>query len=66
MSTHGLCKRSGIFGLLLAGGLCYTVGVRFYRWHRLRYHHAVWHLFVLGGIICHFLAVMLYLLPARS
>ena len=49
--------------LLLAGGLCYTVGVVFYQWHRLRYHHAVWHGFVLGGSTCHYLAVLLFLLP---
>jgi len=49
--------------LLLAGGLCYTVGVVFYLWHRLRYHHAVWHTFVLGGSTCHYLAVLLFLLP---
>ncbi|MFP5248208.1 MAG: PAQR family membrane homeostasis protein TrhA, partial [Acidobacteriota bacterium] len=52
--------------LLLAGGLSYTVGVAFYRWHRLRYHHAVWHTFVLTGSACHFLAVLLFLLPGRS
>jgi hemolysin III len=49
--------------LLLAGGLCYTVGVIFYAWRQLRYHHAVWHTFVLGGSTCHFLAVLLFLLP---
>jgi hemolysin III len=49
--------------LLLAGGLCYTVGVIFYLWQRLRYHHAVWHAFVLGGSACHYLAVLLFLLP---
>jgi hemolysin III len=54
---------AGGLWLLLAGGLCYTVGVVFYRWHRLRYHHAVWHTFVLGGSTCHFLAVLLFLLP---
>jgi hemolysin III len=52
--------------LLLAGGLCYTIGVAFYRWHRLRYHHAVWHTFVLGGSTCHYLAVLLFLLPQAS
>lgn len=52
--------------LLLAGGLSYTVGVVFYRWHRLRYHHAVWHTFVLGGSTCHFLAVLLFLLPRAA
>lgn len=49
--------------LLLAGGLCYTFGTVFYMWHRLRYHHAVWHAFVLGGSTCHYLAVLLFLLP---
>jgi hemolysin III len=49
--------------LLLAGGLCYTSGVVFYRLHRLRYHHAVWHAFVLGGSACHYLGVLLFLLP---
>lgn len=49
--------------LLFAGGLSYTVGVIFYLWRRLRYHHAVWHGFVLGGSTCHYLAVLLFLLP---
>jgi hemolysin III len=49
--------------LLLAGGLCYTLGIVFYLWQQLRYHHAVWHTFVLGGSTCHFLAVLLFLLP---
>lgn len=49
--------------LLLAGGLCYTFGVVFYYWRRLRYHHAVWHTFVLGGSTCHYLAVLIFLLP---
>ena len=52
--------------LLLAGGLCYTVGVVFFLWQRLRYHHAVWHTFVLGGSTCHFLAVLLFLLPQTT
>lgn len=52
--------------LLLAGGLCYTTGVVFFLWHRLRYHHAVWHMFVLGGSACHFLAVFLFLLPRAT
>jgi hemolysin III len=52
--------------LLLAGGICYSCGVIFYLWRRLRYHHAVWHTFVLGGSTCHFLAVLLFLLPRAS
>jgi len=48
--------------LLLAGGIFYTLGVIFYVWRR-PFHHAVWHLFVLGGSFCHFLAVFLYVIP---
>ncbi|MGJ5814006.1 PAQR family membrane homeostasis protein TrhA [Paludibaculum fermentans] len=47
---------------LLAGGLAYTLGVVFYTWRR-KYAHAVWHLFVLAGSACHFVAVWLYVLP---
>lgn len=50
--------------LLAAGGVAYTLGVVFYVWRRLRYHHAVWHAFVLGGSICHFFAVYHYVLPS--
>ena len=57
---------AGGLWLLLAGGLCYTVGTLFYRWHSLRYHHAYWHTFVLAGSTCHFLAVLLFLLPSGS
>ena len=60
MITH--VPHGGLW-LLLAGGLCYTFGVIFYLWRRLRYHHAVWHGFVLGGSTCHYLAVLLFLLP---
>jgi hemolysin III len=49
---------------LAAGGLLYTVGVVFYAWERLRYGHVVWHLFVLGGSACHFVAVLRYAGPA--
>jgi hemolysin III len=43
---------------LITGGVVYTVGVVFYAWHKLPYNHAIWHLFVMGGSICHFFAVM--------
>lgn len=42
---------------IVIGGLLYTTGVIFYRWESLRYHHAIWHLFVLGGSLSHFTAV---------
>jgi hemolysin III len=43
---------------ILAGGLLYTAGTPFYAWKSKRYTHAVWHLFVLGGVACHFVAVL--------
>ena len=49
--------------LIVAGGLIYSIGVIFYSWKSLKHHHAVWHLFVLGGSICHFLAIAIYVLP---
>lgn len=48
--------------LLVAGGLAYTVGTFFYVMKRVPYFHAVWHVFVLAGSICHFLAVVLYVI----
>ncbi len=42
---------------LIAAGLAYTLGVVFYLWHKLQYHHAIWHVFVLTGTVTHFLAV---------
>lgn len=56
--------RGGIY-LLVAGGVSYTAGIIFYVWHKLRFHHAIWHAFVMGGSICHFLAVLLFLLPTQ-
>ncbi len=49
--------------LLLLGGLAYTSGVAFYLQKRLRYHHAIWHGFVLAGSILHFFAVLFYVIP---
>jgi hemolysin III len=45
---------------LVAGGLSYTLGVAFFAWSRLPFNHAIWHLFVLGGSVCHVLAVCLH------
>jgi hemolysin III len=51
---------AGLFWLI-AGGLLYTVGIVFYandeRW---RHAHGIWHLFVLAGTACHYMAVLLY------
>lgn len=49
--------------LLFLGGIAYTAGIGFYVSRRLPYHHAVWHLFVLGGSIFHFFAVLYYAIP---
>jgi len=49
--------------LILYGGACYTGGVIFYLWNRLKYHHAIWHIFVLSGSAFHFMAIYLYVLP---
>jgi hemolysin III len=48
---------------LAAGGLVYTAGVPFYVWKSRRYTHALWHLFVLGGVACHFAAVLSIVTP---
>ncbi|HEX3559277.1 MAG TPA: hemolysin III family protein [Pyrinomonadaceae bacterium] len=51
---------------VVAGGLAYTSGVAFFASERIRHGHAIWHLFVLGGSICHFFAVVLYVMPAKA
>lgn len=43
---------------LLIGGAFYSLGIIFYRWKKLPYGHAVWHLFVLGGSIFHYFSIM--------
>ena len=48
---------------LVGGGLSYTLGVIFYANKRIPYGHAIWHLFVLGGSICHFFAMLYYVTP---
>lgn len=45
------------------GGLFYTLGTVFYAWKSMKYHHAVWHLFVLGGSLCHVMAVLFFVIP---
>ena len=45
------------FYWIVAGGLFYTVGAYFYMKERMRFNHLIWHLFVLGGSIAHFIAV---------
>jgi len=47
---------------LVVGGLCYTGGAVFYGWKKLLFNHAIWHLFVLAGSICHFFSIFFYVL----
>lgn len=47
----------GTLGWLLAGGLIYTAGTLLYHLERVPYAHVVWHMFVLGGSVCHFVAI---------
>lgn len=57
------CLGIGGFSLVLGGGLLYTVGAVFFRLgKRIKYFHSIFHLFVLGGSICHALAVLFYVL----
>lgn len=54
---------AGAFRLLLAGGACYTLGAVFYLWEKLPFNHAVWHVWVLAGSACHWLAIFGYIVP---
>lgn len=51
------------FWLLIAGGLCFTVGAGFYAAKQVRYTHAIWHVFVAAGAACHCVLIGLYVLP---
>jgi hemolysin III len=46
--------------LIVAGGVAYTVGVVFYAANQIKFHHLVWHLFVIMGSACHVLAALWY------
>jgi len=51
------------FYWLAAGGIIYSVGVIFYVIdERMRHAHGIWHLFVMGGSACHFVAVLFYVI----
>jgi len=50
---------------LFAGGIFYTIGAILYSFKKLNYNHAVFHIFVLLGSFCHFMAVFFYVLPAK-
>ncbi len=61
-AVYPLVSSAGLL-LLLIGGLCYTIGVIFYAIRMFKFHHMIWHLCVIGGTICHFFMIYLYVLP---
>jgi hemolysin III len=58
LSPHG-------FYWLFGGGLFYSLGAAVYSLEKLRFHHALWHLFVVGGSTCHVLAVLFHVIPGK-
>lgn len=53
---------AGLFWWFLAGGLCYSLGTYFLCRDHRPYHHAIWHVFVIAGSVCHFVAIWQYCL----
>ena len=51
--------------MLMAGGVCYSLGVLFYVNKKMPYSHAIWHVFVLAGAVCHFISIFGFVLPDR-
>lgn len=49
---------TSLFLWIALGAVSYSVGVIFYAWKKLPYHHPIWHIFVLGGTICHFFGLL--------
>jgi hemolysin III len=51
---------------IAAGGAAYISGVGFYAWRRLPFNHGIWHLFVMAGSICHYVAIYYYVVPRTT
>jgi hemolysin III len=58
LSTHGLYW-------LFGGGAFYSLGAGIYSLKQVRFHHALWHLFVVGGSACHVFAVLFHVIPGK-
>ena len=54
----------GLFWLV-AGGFAYTIGAILYSIKKIKFNHAIFHMFVLVGSICHFVSVFFYVLPSE-
>ncbi|MBT3384432.1 MAG: hemolysin III family protein [Prolixibacteraceae bacterium] len=52
--------------LIFAGGLFYTFGIIFFKMDKLKFSHLIWHLMVIGGSVCHWLAIFLFVLQGNS
>ena len=52
--------------LIFSGGLFFSIGVFFLKWESFRYSHAIWHLLVLGGCICHYFTIIYYIIPYKK
>jgi hemolysin III len=48
---------------ILIGGVCYTLGILFFKFIKFPYHHLVWHILVIAGSLSHFFAVFFYVIP---
>ena len=49
--------------MLVVGGVVYTLGIIFYIMDKTPYMHTIWHLFVLGGNVCHWVCITFYVIP---
>lgn len=65
VDLEGLLTLVPIKGVLwlVAGGLFYTVGIIFYAIDRVPYNHAIWHVFVIAGSLCHYFSILWYVVP---
>lgn len=65
VDLEGLVAKMPAAGVnwLIAGGVTYTVGILFYALNKIPHHHGIWHLFVVAGSLCHYLAVLWYVIP---
>ena len=62
-TVWGNLPPAGLFWLV-TGGVAYTAGVGFYVMDRTPYMHTIWHVFVLAGVVCHWICVMFHVIPA--
>jgi len=55
-------SKDGLFWLIAGGGF-YTFGTIFFLWEKLPFSHSIWHIFVLGGSICHYCSITFIIIP---